>query len=259
MVVRLKSGDVMSMFYRDNNAYIMCENMLDTTIIEDEHVDLIITSPPYNLDISYKNSSDNLKYEDYLKFTQDWLEKCLRLAKPDGRLCVNVPLDTGKGGSKSIGSDITTIAKDVGWKYRSTIVWNKGKVNGSIAKGSYKSASAPNVIAPVELIIVFYKHSWKKITKGESDITDDEFKAWTDGNWIFPGERRKKDGHPAPFPEELPKRCIKLFSYVGDIVLDPFMGSGTTVVVANKLGRKAIGIEVSRDYCEMALDRLMKV
>lgn len=249
----------MGMFYRDNNAYIMCENMFDTNIINENHVDLIVTSPPYNLDISYRNTDDNLDYEDYLEFSYSWLDKCLRLAKEDGRLCLNLPLDIGKGGFRSIGSDVTKIAQEVGWKYRNTIVWNKGQVNGQFAKGSYKSASAPNVISPVELIVVFYKRFWKKNRKGISDISSTEFMEWTNGNWSFSGEKRTANGHPAPFPEELPKRCIKLFSYVGDIILDPFMGSGTTVVVANKLGRKAIGIEISRDYCEIALDRLMKI
>ena len=249
----------MGMFYRDKNAYIMCENMLDTSVIEDAHIDLIITSPPYNLDIDYKSSNDNLDYDDYLEFTHDWLEKCLKWAKPDGRLCLNIPIDTSKNEHRSIGSDITRVAQDVGWKYRTTIIWNKGKVNGGNAKGSYKSASAPNVISPIELVIVFYKETWRKSSKGTSDITEKEFQEWTNGSWSFPGEKRRKNGHPAPFPEELPKRCIKLFSYVGDIVLDPFMGSGTTIITANKLGRKAIGIEISRDYCTIALDRLMKI
>lgn len=249
----------MSMYYRDKNAYIMCEDMLETTVIEENHVDLIVTSPPYNLDILYKNYDDNKDYEEYLSFTKKWLQKCLLLAKDDCRLCLNVPLDVGKGCHRSIGADITSIAQSVGWNYRTTIIWNKQKVNGSFAKGSYKSASSPNVISPVELILVFYKKTWKKAKRGKSDISKSEFQEWTNGLWTFPGERRKQGGHPTPYPEGLPLRCIKLFSYVGDIVLDPFMGSGTTVVVANILDRKAIGIEKSREYCELALERLMKI
>lgn len=249
----------MGMYYRDKNAYIMCENMLYTSVIQNEHIDLIVTSPPYNLDIAYKNTNDKLDYKDYLGFSRNWLRKCLALLKPDGRMCLNIPLDVGKNKHQSIGADLSIIAQEVGWKYRTTIIWDKGQVNGSFAKGSLMSASSPNVISPVELIVVFYKSQWKKMSKGQNDITKDEFNEWTNGVWAFPGEKRKKEGHPAPFPEELPKRCIKLFSYVGDIILDPFMGSGTTVVAANKLNRKAIGIEISRDYCEIALDRLMKI
>lgn len=120
------------------------------------------------------------------------------------------------------------------------------------------SASSPHIIAPAELIVVMYKEQWKKSFKGKSDTTKDEFVEWTNGMWTFSGESKNKIGHPAPFPVELPKRCIKLFSYVGDIVLDPFMGSGTTIVASKMLGRKSMGIEISREFCELAFHRVLK-
>ena len=121
------------------------------------------------------------------------------------------------------------------------------------------SASSPHIIAPAELIVVMYKDRWKKTYKGKSDISKDEFLEWTNGVWTFSGESKKKIGHPAPFPVELPKRCIKLFSYKGDVVLDPFAGSGTTLLAANMLGRKVFGIEISREYCELAMKRILKI
>ena len=120
------------------------------------------------------------------------------------------------------------------------------------------SASSPHIIAPVELVVVMYKEQWKKLSKGKSDTLKDEFIEWTNGVWTFSGESKKKIGHPAPFPIELPKRCIKLFSYVGDIILDPFMGSGTTLVAAKMQNRKSIGIEISRDFCKLTFKRILK-
>ena len=246
-------------YYKDNNSVILCGDMREDERIENNHIDLIVTSPPYNVSKNYDNANDNLSYDDYLQFTQEWLGKCFDLAKPDGRLCMNIPIDTGKGEQRSLGADITIIAKNVGWKYRTTIVWNEGNISKSSARGSFMSASSPHVISPTELIVVMYKEQWKKQSRGISDTTKEEFTEWTNGMWSFSGESKKKIGHPAPFPIELPKRCIKLFSYKDDIVLDPFMGSGTTLVAANMFGRKAIGIEISREYCELAMHRLLKL
>jgi len=120
------------------------------------------------------------------------------------------------------------------------------------------SASAPFVIAPVELIVVLYKKRWRKTSgSGKSDITRSEFMEWTNGVWTFSGESKKKIGHPAPFPLELLRRCIKLFSFVGDTVLDPFMGSGTTLIAAAMLNRIGIGVEIDPQYCELAKKRIL--
>lgn len=121
------------------------------------------------------------------------------------------------------------------------------------------SASCPYVIAPVELIVLLYKGEWKKRSGSkQSDITRNEFISWTNGVWTFKGESKRKIGHPAPFPVELPKRCIKLFSYVGDTILDPFMGSGSTVIAAKQNNRHGIGIDFEIDYCQLAMERILK-
>ncbi len=219
-------------------------------------IDLIVTSPPYNVGIEYNTHNDALSYQKYLDWTALWLKKALQILKSDGRMCLNIPLDKNKGGQQSVYADITTLAKQLGWKYHSTIIWNEGNISRRTAWGSWMSASAPYVIAPVETIVVLYKDSWKKLRKGKSDITKSEFIEWTNGLWTFSGESKKRVGHPAPFPLELPKRCIKLFSYIGDTILDPFLGSGTTVIAANKLNRKAIGIEIDEEYFNLAIDRV---
>ena len=162
-----------------------------------------------------------------------------------------------KGDQQSVCADITTIAKNIGWKYHSTIIWNEGNISRRTAWGSWLSASAPYVIAPVEVIIVMYKGQWKKTHKGTSDITKEEFMAWTNGVWTFNGQSKKgAGGHPAAFPIELPRRCIKLFSYVGDTVLDPFLGSGSTLLAASLNSRIGIGVDIDIDYCEIATCKL---
>jgi site-specific DNA-methyltransferase (adenine-specific) len=236
---------------------IFNEDFLKVDIPEDS-IDLIVTSPPYNVGIDYNSHNDTISYKEYLDWTGEWLEKAYRLMKSDGRMCLNIPLDKNKGGQQSVYADITTIAKKVGLKYHSTVIWNEGNISRRTAWGSWLSASAPYVIAPVETIVILYKDNWKKHRRGRSDITKNEFIEWTNGLWTFSGESKKKIGHPAPFPVELPRRCIKLFSYVGDTVLDPFLGSGSTAIAAYKLNRKAIGVEIDETYFRLAIKRIMK-
>lgn len=246
-------------YFKSKNIIIYNNDILKITAIPQGSIDLIVTSPPYNVDIHYNSHKDNISYEDYLEFTKKWIKKVYDLAKDDGRFCLNIPLDKNKGGQQSVGADITKIAKEVGWKYHSTIIWNEGNISRRTAWGSFMSASAPYVIAPVEIILILYKKRWKKISGSrKSDITKDEFMKWTNGVWNFSGESKKKVGHPAPFPIELPRRCIKLFSFVGDIILDPFLGSGTTLIASYLNNRKGVGVEIDKKYCDLAIRRLYK-
>ncbi len=250
------------MFFETKNIKIINNDFLTTNLIKNNSIDLIVTSPPYNLSISYGSFEDDIPYEKYIEFTEKWLERALLLAKTDGRMCLNIPIDKSRGrkeaGFQCVYADIVNIAKEVGWKYFSTIIWNEGNISRRTAWGSWLSARAPYVIAPVEAIVVFYKERWQKIEKGKSDITKEEFIEYTNGVWTFPGEHKKRVGHPASFPLELPKRCIKLFSFVNDVILDPFLGSGSTLVMCALLNRKGIGVEVDENYCELAKNRLIK-
>jgi site-specific DNA-methyltransferase (adenine-specific) len=225
-------------------------------------IDLTVTSPPYNLDIDYgaKERSDKMNYDLYLDWSFDWLKSVWEASKQDGRLCLNIPLDSNKNGKRSVYADILKMAIEAGWKYQTTILWDEGNISRRTAWGSWLSASAPFVTAPVEMILVLYKSIWKKQARGVSDISRDEFIAWTNGSWKFSGEKKKNvGGHPAAFPKELPKRCIKLYSYVGDLVFDPFAGSGTTLVAAKEFKRQYLGTEINSEYCEFAKKRLEMV
>ena len=245
-------------FFENDGILIINDSVFDTKRIPENSIDLIVTSPPYNVDIKYNSHDDQISYEKYLEFSEKWMGRCYKWLKDDGRFCLNIPLDKNKGGQQSVGADLTTIAKDIlGFKYHSTIIWNEGNISRRTAWGSWMSASAPYIIAPVELIVVFYKKEWKKTSGSKkSTISDDDFKSWTNGLWTFNGESKKKIGHPAPFPIELPKRCIKLFSYEGDTILDPFLGSGSTLVATYLNNRKGIGIDIDKNYCEIAINRL---
>lgn len=236
---------------------IICDDFISTRLVEDASVDLIVTSPPYNVDVHYNSYDDNISYDKYLEFTERWLSKAFRVLRADGRLCLNVPLDKNKGGQQSVYADICSIAKGVGFKYHSTVIWNEGNISRRTAWGSFGSASAPYVIAPVEAILIMYKEQWNKRSRGQSDISKKEFIEWTNGLWVFSGESKRRVGHPTPFPIELPRRCIKLFSYIGDTVLDPFLGSGTTLLACAQLNRKCIGVEIDEKYCRIAEKRLV--
>lgn len=245
-------------FFETPKIKIINDDIISTNKVVNNSIDLIITSPPYNVDIQYNSHNDKLTYEKYLEFTKKWLSRCYEWLRDDGRFCLNIPLDKNKDGQQSVGADITTIAKQTGFKYHSTIIWNEGNISRRTAWGSWLSARAPYVIAPVELILILYKKNWKKTHNGTSDIDKKEFMDWTNGIWTFQGESKKKIGHPTPFPIELPKRCIKLFSFVDDIVLDPFLGSGTTLIATALTNRRGIGIEIDKKYSELAKNRLIE-
>ncbi len=246
------------LFFHRDLIWIYNADILKTESIKENSIDLIVTSPPYNVDIKYNSHDDTISYDDYLSFTREWLARCYKFIKDDGRFCLNIPLDKNKGGQQSMCADITTIAKQVGFKYHSTIIWNEQNISRRTAWGSWLSAAAPYVIAPVEVIVILYKKEWKKTSGSrKSDITKKEFMEWTNGVWNFSGESKKRVGHPAPFPVELPGRCIKLFSFVDDIIFDPFLGSGSTLLACLQTGRKGIGIDIDKKYCELAKKRLL--
>lgn len=245
--------------FKYNESILCCASILDKNIIDDNSVDLFITSPPYNVGIEYDSIIDNDNYEIYLEWCKNWLYNCFIWGKSNARFCLNIPLDKNKGGIQSVGVDFVNIAKSIGWKYHTTIIWNESNISRRTAWGSWLSASAPYIIAPVELIVVLYKNAWKKPNKGISDVNREEFLEWTNGLWSFNGESKKRIGHPAPFPRELPKRCIKMFSYVEDTVCDPFSGSGTTMIEAIINNRKFIGLEIDKEYYNLSINRFKNI
>lgn len=257
----MKGGEIDlddKVFFKNDQLKIINDDVITTTYGAEKTIDLIVTSPPYNVDIQYNSSDDKLSYTNYLEFSKRWMSRCFDWLKDDGRFCLNIPLDKNKGGQQSVGADLTQIAKEVGFNYHSTIIWNEGNISRRTAWGSWMRASAPYVIAPVELIVILYKKRWEKTSDSKkSDMTKEEFMEWTNGLWTFPGESKKRIGHPAPFPIELPRRCIKLFSFVDDIIFDPFMGSGTTLIAAYLNNRRAIGFDVDEGYCGLAHKRLL--
>ena len=226
-------------------------------------VNLVVTSPPYSLGVDYGRAgyADDQPYTDYLAWVRTWATTLLHVSAQGGRACINIPLDSNKGGKRAIYTDYVRIFQEVGWTYQTSIVWNEQNISRRTAWGSWLSPSAPFVTAPVEMIAVFHKgDTFRRPAQGRrGDITRDEFLAWTLGVWNFAGANPRRVGHPAPFPEELPRRVIKLYSYPEDLVLDPFAGSGTTLVAAKRLGRRSIGVEINPTFCALTVRNIQTV
>ncbi|MFN0073787.1 MAG: DNA-methyltransferase [Chloroflexota bacterium] len=234
--------------------------------IPDESVQLVVTSPPYNLGKDYGTARDDATYHSYLEWVDVWMAELRRVLEPGGRVCLNIPLDINlafdSSGKKSttkhpVLADFTELlVRQRGWVYNTTIIWLERNISRRTAWGSWLSASDPWVNTAAEAILVLSKDTRKRVGKGRtSDVTREEFMDWTLGLWEFNGQNPREWGHPAPFPEELPRRLIKLFSFIDDTVLDPFLGSGTTARIAKSLGRNAIGIEIDPHFCEVAANR----
>jgi len=237
---------------------IICGDSLSVLkSFSDNSIDLIFTSPPYNFGLEYNSQDDAHLWEHYFEKLFSIFDECVRVLKYGGRIVVNIqPLFSDYIPSHHIISNYF-INKKMIWK--GEILWEKNNYNCKYtAWGSWKSPSNPYLKYTWEFVEVCAKGSLKK--SGEStnaDITADEFKKWVVAKWSIAPERKMKEfGHPAMFPEELALRVMKLFSFAGDVVLDPFNGVGTTAVVAQKLGRKFVGIDISQEYCDIAQKRL---
>ena len=228
---------------------IIHSDILDIDASHDATIGLIVTSPPCIF--------DGFSYDDYLEWSKKWLKRCYYLAAPRGRLCLNIPIDVNLDGYRCLGSDLTGMAQAAGWQYRSTIIWQEDNISKRTAWGSFASASTPNIITPSQVIVVFFKDEWNK-GKGISDISPVEFKKWSLGIWQFNGEHPSRVDHPSAFPLELPRRCIRLFSYVDDVIFDPFLGSGTTLIACQALGRPGKGCEIDLQHVKNAMHRLQK-
>ncbi|TKZ35168.1 DNA-methyltransferase, partial [Brachyspira catarrhinii] len=221
-----------------------CENMKD---IPNNSLHLMITSPPYNVSKEYDN---DLSLEEYLDLLKNCFTETYRVLVNGGRACINIA-NIGRKPYIPLSDYVSKIMIEIGFNMRGEIIWNKSAGAGiSTAWGSFQSASNPILRDVHEYILIFSKGNYKRERdKNEKEfrhdnITKEEFIEWTKSVWTMNPESAKRIGHPAPFPEELPNRLIKLFSFTNDIVLDPFMGSGTTAIAAIKNNRNFVGYEI---------------
>ena len=245
-------------------------------------IDLVVTSPPYNVNIAYDVHKDDLPMDEYYEWTKDWLREAFRVLKDDGRIAVNVPNELNvqeRGGRILFVAEFWMMMKEVGFKFSGLVDLTEDSPHRvrQTAWGSWMSASAPYVYNPKECIILAYKKSNKKLTKGESqwkgvptdieqpdgaiknkmvyqDEDKKEFMNLVFGRWEYFADTRSLT--KATFSMDIPSKAIKILTYKNDIVLDPFMGSGTSAFAAELLDRRWLGIELSPDYTEIARKRV---
>jgi site-specific DNA-methyltransferase (adenine-specific) len=223
--------------------------------ILDNSIDLIVTSPPYNLGIPYDSYDDNRPYEEYLLWCEQWITECYRVLKPDGRFCLNHYLSCGSAEFRfAPASDLHSIARKIGFQHHATPIWDDRTITKRTAWGSWLSARAPYINSPYESVEIMFKDHWRKDAGGISDITAKEFMEIASGVWKI--QPCHKYDTIANFPLDLPRKCIRFLSYVGDTVLDPFMGSGTTAVAAKQNNRNYIGFEISPSYHKKCLENI---
>lgn len=224
--------------------------------MQDDYLDLTITSPPYNVDLKYDVHIDSKPYFDYLLWLREIFSKVYVKTKTGGRCVINI--GDQKNGQISLHSDVIQMMKEIGWLTFTNIIWNKQNCKSRTAWGSFQSPSCPSFPRPFEYILIFCKESMKLNGKGKTDLSKEEFIQWSLGIWNVKPETAKI-GHPAPFPIEIPLRCVKMLSYQDSIIYDPFMGSGSTAIACKKSDRKWIGSEISFEYCKIAENRLKKI
>jgi site-specific DNA-methyltransferase (adenine-specific) len=250
--------------------------------LPESSIDLIVTSPPYSVNISYDIYNDNTTLDEYLDFSRKWLEQAFRVLKEDGRICLNIPFEINlkeRGGRVFIVSEIWNVMKEIGYNWFGLVDLEEDSPHRSktTAWGSWMSPSQPYLYNPKECLIIAYKNQPKKISKGEpqwkgvptqieqedgtfktkvvyQDEDKKEFMELVFGQWKYLNDSRPMT--KATFSLDIPSKAIKILTYKNDIVLDPFAGSGTSLVAAQILDRRWIGIELSPNYCQVAETRI---
>jgi len=235
------------------NKFILgsAENMKE---LPNNSVHLMITSPPYNVTKEY---DEDLSLKEYLTFLENSFKETYRVLVNGGRACINVA-NLGRKPYIPLSDYISQIMLKIGYNMRGEIIWNKAaSASPSTAWGSWQSAANPILRDIHEYILVFSKGDYKReIGKKENTISKEQFMAWTKSIWTMNAESARRIGHPAPFPEELPFRLIQLYSFKNDIILDPFIGSGTTAISALKSERKFVAYDISKEYISLAEKRI---
>jgi len=236
---------------------IFCKSSEQMSELPDNSVHLMVTSPPYNVGKEY---DQDLTLEEYLAFLQRVWREGLRVLVDGGRMCINVA-NLGRKPYIPLHAFVLQGALELGFHMRGEIIWNKAaSASPSTAWGSWQSAANPTLRDVHEYILVFSKGSFsRKKPAGQPDtISRDEFLETTKSVWTFPTESARKVGHPAPFPVELPRRLIQLYTFAGELVLDPFMGSGQTAIAALRTGRHFVGYETDPGYVKLAEERIQQ-
>lgn len=238
----------------ENLNCLYCASSAKMSEIPDESIHLMVTSPPYN---AKKEYDEDLSLAEYRELLRDVFAETYKKLVTGGRACINIA-NLGRKPYIPLHSYIIEDMLAIGYYMRGEIIWDKASSAGSsTAWGSWLSAANPVLRDVHEYILVFSKGSFsRKRNDKENSIRKADFLAWTKSVWTFPSVSAKRIGHPAPFPEELPHRLIQLYTFIGDVVLDPFCGSGTTCLSALKAGRHYIGYDIEEKYIELARQRI---
>ena len=234
---------------------IFCKSSEKMAELPDNSVHLMVTSPPYNVGKEY---DEDFTLQEYLSFLKRVWKEVYRVLVPGGRVCINIA-NLGRKPYIPLHAFVAKDMFELGFLMRGEIIWNKASsASPSTAWGSWLSPANPTLRDIHEYILVFSKgmFSRKNMNKRKSTISRDEFLEFTKSVWTFPAVSAKEVGHPAPFPVELPYRLIQLYTYEGEVVLDPFMGSGQTAIAAIKTGRHYVGYEIEEEYVKLAERRI---
>ncbi|MCJ7646363.1 site-specific DNA-methyltransferase [bacterium] len=238
---------------------IICGDVLEVMKkIPDNSIHLAVTSPPYNVGKNYDNHNDKMDYKEYLNWLMEVWKETKRVLVPGGRFALNIA-PTGIKNFVPVHHDFSNQLREIGMIFRTEIIWYKQTMLKRTAWGSFKSPANPHIVPSWEYVLIFSKDKARlEGNKTDADITRNEFMTFSDGMWYIQPETQR-NGHPAPFPEELIYRLVKFYTYKGNTVLDMFGGTGTVATVCVKNRRNFLHIDISKEYCKTAESRIAKI